>query len=102
MVQFQAAVLPICVPWNVTGSQGEPSAKGDLFVAAWERREKDTGFFHAVNSGKVNYMASQSCKKIPAFNLISTDRHVCAGELDGKVISGFNYFVWNVGFSYCA
>ena len=81
---LKVPVLPICLPWNTT-SKGDISTKGDLFVSAWERREDDTAFFQAVKSEKVNFMAGQKCKEITAYNLISTDRHVCAGGPDGKL-----------------
>jgi hypothetical protein len=34
-------------------------------------------------SEKATFMDGEACKKIPAYNLISTDRHVCAGGPDG-------------------
>ena len=53
-------------------------------VSAWERRESDTGFFSNIKSDKVSFMKGESCKQITAYNLISTDRHVCAGGADGN------------------
>ena len=88
LLLFQATVLPICLPWNVTGSQGEPSSKGELVVAAWDRRNDDTAFFASVKSAPVSFMSGEKCKAVPAYNLINTQRHVCAGEPDGKYRAG--------------
>ena len=40
-------------------------------------------------------MKGESCKQITAYNLISTDRHVCAGGADGNNFPFSNYTFLN-------
>jgi len=35
-------------------------------------------------SSPAQLLAGDKCKKIPAYALLNTDKHLCAGESDGK------------------